>query len=155
MKLELNHDDMLVAVIVVLTGVLAAITLGQAELLRASTQQSLLNQSAYVQYKPTRRVQPPVEITMQKQIEKPVVYKEPDVIEEEESVEETLPRAAELEPMTYLGYNTNDDLVAVAKKLPDGNVRRRVIRDPNMSTSELKVDRWVEYLESIAPMHGY
>jgi hypothetical protein len=92
---------------------------------------------------------------MQKQIEEPVVYKEPEVIEEEESVEEDIPRAVELEPMTYLGYNTSDDLVAVAKKLPDGTIRRRFIRDPNMSTSEQRVDRWVEYLESIAPMHGY
>ncbi len=89
---------------------------------------------------------------MQKQIEEPVVHKEPDIVEE---AEEILPRAVELEPMTYLGYNTNDDLVAVAKKLPDGTVKRKVIRDPNMSTSELRVDRWVEHLESIAPMHGY
>jgi hypothetical protein len=155
MKLELDSETMFIAMVSMLTGILAAVTVVQLELLKMSTDQSLLNQSAYMQYKPTQRVQPPVETTVQKQIEESVVHTEPDAIEEEESVEETIPRAVELEPMVYLGYNTSDDLVAVAKKLPDGTVKRRVIRDPNMSTSELRVDRWVEYLESIAPMHGY
>jgi hypothetical protein len=155
MKLELNNETMFIAMVSMLTGILAVVTVVQSEILKMSTEQSLLNQSAYMQYKPTQRVQPPVEIVMQKQIEEQVVHKEPDMVEDDELVEETLPRAVELEPMVYLGYNTSDDLVAVAKKLPDGTVKRRVIRDPNMSTSELRVDRWVEYLESIAPMHGY
>lgn len=51
----------------------------------------------------------------------------------------------ELSPVTHLGYNTNGDLVGVMKRMPDGKVMRRKIRDPDMSLDNLEVDRWVEY----------
>ena len=51
----------------------------------------------------------------------------------------------DLSPVTYLGYNTTNDLVGVMKRMPNGDVMRRKIRDPNMSLDNLDVDRWVEY----------
>ena len=51
----------------------------------------------------------------------------------------------ELSPVTFLGYNTTGDLVGVMKRMPNGEVMRRKIRDPEMSISNLEVDRWVEY----------
>ena len=51
----------------------------------------------------------------------------------------------ELSPVTYLGYNTTGDLVGVMKRMPNGKVMRRKIRDPDMSLDNLEVDRWVEY----------
>lgn len=51
----------------------------------------------------------------------------------------------ELSPVTYLGYNTTGDLVGVMKRMPNGDVMRRKIRDPSMELSDLEVDRWVEY----------
>ena len=51
----------------------------------------------------------------------------------------------ELSPVTHLGYNTTGDLVGVMKRMPNGDVMRRKIRDPSMSLDNLEVDRWVEY----------
>lgn len=51
----------------------------------------------------------------------------------------------ELSPVTFLGYNTTDDLVGVMKRMPNGEVMKRKIRDPEMSLTDLEVDRWVEY----------
>ena len=51
----------------------------------------------------------------------------------------------ELSPVTFLGYNTTGDLVGIMKRMPNGDVMRRKIRDPEMSIDNLEVDRWVEY----------
>lgn len=51
----------------------------------------------------------------------------------------------ELSPVTFLGYNTTGDLVGIMKRMPNGDVMRRKIRDPEMSLDNLEVDRWVEY----------
>ena len=53
--------------------------------------------------------------------------------------------ATELSPVTFLGYNTTGDLVGIMKRMPNGDVMRRKIRDPDMSLDNLEVDRWVEY----------
>jgi len=53
----------------------------------------------------------------------------------------------ELSNVTFLGYNTTGDLVGVMKRMPNGEVMRRKIRDPEMSLDNLEVDKWVEYNE--------
>jgi len=142
MKLDLNENDMMFATIIILAGALSAIAIKQMEIICSGYQAPQYNAFVYdvppiVSRVPAiQMIEPPIENDL-------LPYD--STLCDVEPVKET--NVSELSPVTYLGYNEEDDLVGVMKRMPDGKVMRRKIRDPDMSLADLEVNRWVEYNE--------
>lgn len=134
MKLDLNENDMLLATIILLAGAIAAIALKQMEIISAGAQYQIPQYTATEYKVPTiKMIEPPV-------------YDEPTVIVDSVPVDmpETSPVTYK-SPVTLMGYNADDDLVSIARRLPNGEIVRRKIRDPELDISDLSVDRWIEF----------
>ena len=140
MKLDLNENDMMFATIILLAGALAIIAMKQMEMISAGLQQQPVYSAT--DYKvPILSAQPP-----NIQMIEPPHYDEPTVIVDATPVDmpETSP-VVYRSPVTLMGYNENDDLVSIARRLPNGEIVRRKIRDEELDTSDLSVDHWVEF----------
>ena len=131
MKLELNENDMMLTTIVILAGAVAIMALKSMEMINIA------------QIPPTPYYSPTPPLYVPKQSYKAKLVKTPEITQHATpEIETTIsdvekPQAVELSPVTFLGYNTEDDLVSVMKRLPNGEVMRRRIRDPNMSFDNL------------------
>ena len=142
MKLDLNENDMLIATIFLLAGAIAAIALKQMDIINAGLQYQVLP--------PLQQYDVPILSAQHKimQTTEPLQIEEPTVIVD--SVPIDMP---ETSPVTYksqitlMGYNVDDELVSIARRLPNGEIVRRKIRDPEFDISDLSVDRWVEFDE--------
>ena len=135
MKLDLNEHDMMLATILLLAGALAAIALKQMEITSASAQYQVL---------------PPIQqaynVPLLSAQHSSIQIDEPTVIVDATSAEvpETSP-VVYRSPATFMGMNADDELVSIARRLPNGEIVRRKIRDPEIDISDLSVDRWIEY----------
>lgn len=133
MKLDLNENDIMLATILLLAGTIAAIALKQMEIINAGAQYQVL---------------PPIQQSYNVPLlgAQAQTFDEPLVIVDSVPVEvpETSP-VVYRSPTTFMGYNVDDELVSIARRLEDGSVVRRKIRDPEIEISDLAVDRWVEF----------
>ena len=143
MKIDLNENDMLLATILVLAGAIAAIALKQMDIINAGAQYQTPQYSA-LEYK-VPILSTPSQTT---QMIEPPQYDEPTIIVDATPVDmpETSP-VVYRSPVTFMGYNSSDDLVSIARRLPNGEIVRRKIRDPELELSELEVTNWVEFNE--------
>lgn len=141
MKLDLNENDMLLATILLLAGAIAAIALKQMEIIGASAQYQGFPSLQQAYNVPLLSAQPQTT-----QMIESACVEEPMVIIDNVQVDmpETSP-VVYRSPATFMGYNVDDELVSIARRLPDGRVVRRKIRDPEIDIGDLSVDRWVEF----------
>lgn len=146
MKLELNENDMMLATILMLAGAVAIMALKSMEMITIAQ----IPPTTYYAPTPYRAPTPHTLSPPVKLLEESPKPKQPETtindVQTETTINDVQKReASKLSPVTQLGYNANDDLVAVLKRLPNGEVVRRKIRDPDMQINDLKVARWVEY----------
>lgn len=138
MKLDLNENDMMLATILLLAGAIAAIALKQIEIINSGAQYHVLPPLQQAYNVPLLSTSPKIEDSNQ--------FIEPLVIKDSIPVEmpDTSP-VVYSSPVTLMGYNVDDELVSIARRLPDGSMVRRKIRDPEFDIADLTVDRWVEF----------
>lgn len=135
MKLDLDETDMMLATILILAGAIAAIAIKQMEIIGAGAQYQVLPPIQQSYTVPILGAQPQT-----------IQIDEPTVIVE--SVPVDMPETSPVvyrSPSVMMGMNAEDELVSIARRLPNGEIVRRKIRDPELDISDLSVDRWIEY----------
>ena len=141
MKLDLNENDMLLATILLLAGAIAAIALKQMDIISAGAQYQVLPPIQQSYNVPVLGAQPQTTQMIESEcVEEPMVIFDATQMD----MPETSP-VVYRSPATFMGYNVDDELVSIARRLPDGSVVRRKIRDPEIDIGDLSVDRWVEF----------
>ena len=144
MNLDLNENDMMLATILLLAGAIAAIAMKQMEIISDSAQYQGFPSLQQAYTVPILSAQP----SPMKMIESAQCAEEPMVIVDSVPVnmQETSPVTYK-STTTFMGYNSSDDLVSIARRLPNGEIVRRKIRDPELELSDLEVANWVEFNE--------